>query len=542
MTVVGVLVEAVVGHQHERIADFVAQRAQRDLHDAVGRVGLRAAGVLVRRDAEEHDRGYTEPGQRAHLLAQAFLRVLHDTRHRSNRLGRVDAFLHEQRRDQIVDAHVMLGDEPPERRRTAKPAHPVFGERHGSILSVSSTRSAWRTALRRGRRSCGDRPRRRTTSPRSRAVSRRDRADRHDAQRRSVGTDRVAEVRDRGRRRERDRVDVARAHAGQVARIGLDGNGAVHGQHRRRSSRRRSRPCGSTSRADSARAINTFSPSCSGSGNAASSDSATKRSGTRSTRMPRRASASLVPGPIAATRRPPSARVSSPAGASPRSKNASTPLADVNTSHAYSASGGRSKSIGSIAIDGSSTTSAPSPSRRARSALACSRARVTTMRRPNSGRCSNQPRSSAATSPTTIALGASTPRSAIVASVPRTVCCSGRVPHRTAATGVVGARPPSINSRAISRDVARAHQHDEGSTGARERVPVGVGSGLGRVLVAGDHREAGRDTPVRDRDPGVRRRGDRARDARHHLERHARRPSTPRPLRRPARTRTGRRP
>ena len=42
MAVVGVLVEAVVDHEHERVADLVAQVAQRDLHDAVGGVGLRA--------------------------------------------------------------------------------------------------------------------------------------------------------------------------------------------------------------------------------------------------------------------------------------------------------------------------------------------------------------------------------------------------------------------------------------------------------------------------------------------------------------------
>ena len=99
---------------------------------------------------------------------------------------------------------------------------------------------------------------------------------------------------------------------------------------------------------------------------------------------------------------------------------------------------------------GSSSTSAPRFSSRVRSSLACSRARVTTTERPNSGRASNHDRSSAATSPTTIALGACTPASATVASVARTVCWSGRVPLRTAATGVSGARPPSIRRWAIT--------------------------------------------------------------------------------------------
>ncbi len=50
MPVVGVLVEAVVGHEHELVADLVAQVAQRDLHDAVGGVGARPGRVLRRRE------------------------------------------------------------------------------------------------------------------------------------------------------------------------------------------------------------------------------------------------------------------------------------------------------------------------------------------------------------------------------------------------------------------------------------------------------------------------------------------------------------
>ncbi len=135
---------------------------------------------------------------------------------------------------------------------------------------------------------------------------------------------------------------------------------------------------------------------------------------------------------------------------SPRSKNASTPFADVNTNHAYRARSGTSKSTGAIAIAGSSTTSAPSSSSSLRSSLACSRARVTTIVRPNSGRCSNHEKSNRATSPTTIADGDSTPAVAMVPSVARVVRCSGRVPQRTAATGVSGARPPRTNASAMS--------------------------------------------------------------------------------------------
>ena len=120
---------------------------------------------------------------------------------------------------------------------------------------------------------------------------------------------------------------------------------------------------------------------------------------------------------------------------------------------------GSSKSIGSSAIAGSSITSAPSSSSRARSSLACSRARVTTTRRPNSGRCSNHAKSSAATSPTTIALGASTPASAIVASV-RARPCAARdacptAPPRPACSAVAAARDQRLRDLG---DAARAHE------------------------------------------------------------------------------------
>ena len=177
------------------------------------------------------------------------------------------------------------------------------------------------------------------------------------------------------------------------------------------------------------------------------------------------------------------------------------------------------KSTGAIAIAGSSTTSAPSSSSSVRSSLACSRARVTTIVRPKSGRCSNQEKSRAATSPTTIADGASTPTVAIVASVARVVRCSGRVPQRTAATGVSGARPPRDERVGDVGDAAGTHEDHERAAGAGERVPVGVDRSLRRILVTGDDRDARRDASVCHGNPGVRGRGDRAGDAGHDLER-----------------------
>ena len=131
MPVVGVLVEAVVGHQHELVADLVAQVAQRDLHDAVGaRRRPTPSASFAARDAEEDHRGHAEVGERPHLLAEALLRVLHDARHRDDRLGRVDALLHEQRRDEVVDRHACLGHEPAQRRGATQAPHPPLGKGH----------------------------------------------------------------------------------------------------------------------------------------------------------------------------------------------------------------------------------------------------------------------------------------------------------------------------------------------------------------------------------------------------------------------------
>ena len=98
---------------------------------------------------------------------------------------------------------------------------------------------------------------------------------------------------------------------------------------------------------------------------------------------------------------------------------------------------------------GNSITSAPRIRSRSASGDASARARVTTTRRPNKGRRSNQARSRPATAPMTMAAGGS---SAVVprqSRVVRTVVCSGRVPQRTAMTGVVGARPPAMRRAAM---------------------------------------------------------------------------------------------
>ena len=67
MAVVGVLVEAEVGDEHDLVADGVGERSERDLHDAVGVRRPAALGVLRQRDAEQHERGHPERDEPAAL-------------------------------------------------------------------------------------------------------------------------------------------------------------------------------------------------------------------------------------------------------------------------------------------------------------------------------------------------------------------------------------------------------------------------------------------------------------------------------------------
>ena len=55
MAVVGVLVDAQVGDQHDVVADIVAEIGEGELGDAVGVVGTAPERILVRRNPEQHD-------------------------------------------------------------------------------------------------------------------------------------------------------------------------------------------------------------------------------------------------------------------------------------------------------------------------------------------------------------------------------------------------------------------------------------------------------------------------------------------------------
>ena len=107
VAVVGVLVDAQVGHDHDVVADVAAQVAQRQLHDAVGIEGAdcRSASFVAGTPNRITARTPRAASSRD-LLAQRLAGVLHDTRQRRDRLGLVDALADEQRCDQVVDPEV----------------------------------------------------------------------------------------------------------------------------------------------------------------------------------------------------------------------------------------------------------------------------------------------------------------------------------------------------------------------------------------------------------------------------------------------------
>ena len=87
MAVVGVLVEAEVGHEHHRVADVVAQvRAARPARCRRGPRRRSPSASLSLGDAEQDDRADPEVGQLGHLLAERLAGVLHDARQRADRV------------------------------------------------------------------------------------------------------------------------------------------------------------------------------------------------------------------------------------------------------------------------------------------------------------------------------------------------------------------------------------------------------------------------------------------------------------------------
>ena len=129
VAVVGVLVEAEVGHQDELVPDGVAQGVQGALHDPVRAVRLGPGGVLRRRHPEEDETRNAERDQPFGLDDERVDGVLGLAGHGCDGHRFVDPLAHEQGGDEVVDAQSYFGDQPTEGRRTAKAAE--ASGRHG---------------------------------------------------------------------------------------------------------------------------------------------------------------------------------------------------------------------------------------------------------------------------------------------------------------------------------------------------------------------------------------------------------------------------
>ena len=230
---------------------------------------------------------------------------------------------------------------PGRRRRVATrpPAGAVRGSGAAGGVAVGGTARAECTARaqsvavrprapRPGRRGCARRPRPSPRTPRSRAAAAVTGPMTTTTGGQRVGPGGRDEVGHRRRRGEGDGVGRPRPLACRAVElhrhrpVGVDHVDLPAARH----AARRAAP----SRATSARASSTRPPPSGGSGNAASSPSATNRSGTRSTRRWCSASTPAVPGPIAASRTPARSRASCSSASARRA-----PLGEVRTSQSY---------------------------------------------------------------------------------------------------------------------------------------------------------------------------------------------------------------
>ena len=119
VAVAGVLAQARVGDQ-DQLRRGAPDRAQRLLHDAVGRPRFGAFPVLgVRQAEQQHAPGCPGRPPRAHPRASAIDRLVVDARHRRDLLLDVGARHHEHRVDQPVDIQARLAHHAPQVSRCA---------------------------------------------------------------------------------------------------------------------------------------------------------------------------------------------------------------------------------------------------------------------------------------------------------------------------------------------------------------------------------------------------------------------------------------
>ena len=133
VAVARVLVEAEVRHEHDLVAEGVAQTAQGHLGDAVA-VPRRAAELVFRcGHAKEDDARDAGADERLHLIVQRGDRVLEMPGQREDGLGFAQTLCDKERRDEVTRREHGLGDEAADGGCSAKTTW-ALGGKHGSSL------------------------------------------------------------------------------------------------------------------------------------------------------------------------------------------------------------------------------------------------------------------------------------------------------------------------------------------------------------------------------------------------------------------------
>ena len=168
VAVVRVLVQAEVGDDDVLVTQLVPERPERALRDPVGVPGLGSLCVLALRNSEQHESADAARGDLCGLLAERLQRVLGLSRHGGDRDRFGDAFLHEQRRDQLTGSQVGLADQRAEGGGATHASGSLLREAHARMLARCRGVNARSTAATRPSIVCG-RATAATRMPRSRA-------------------------------------------------------------------------------------------------------------------------------------------------------------------------------------------------------------------------------------------------------------------------------------------------------------------------------------------------------------------------------------
>ncbi len=131
MPVIGVLAEADVGDDAQ-LGRGALRRGDRALHDAIRRVGARAARVLLFGNAEQDDGRNPEIRDGLRLFGDLIGREPEDAGHRPDRLAHAAAAHGEEREHQVVAREARLAHQSPQRLGAPQPPHPHAGKTHAS--------------------------------------------------------------------------------------------------------------------------------------------------------------------------------------------------------------------------------------------------------------------------------------------------------------------------------------------------------------------------------------------------------------------------